>query len=92
MSNTPIRTCPKHHINCRGKCPRCHPRRSSSRPVSGRRQHALIVDRLVRIETPQQPQRRYVTTFDAASRWLNRTGKTWAELSNPEYGWLLERS
>jgi hypothetical protein len=86
-------TCPKHQIKYRGRCPRCHPRRSSSsRPVSGRRQHALVTERLFYVETARAPERRYVTTFDAASRWLNRNGKTWAELTDPEYGWLFERS
>lgn len=85
-------TCPKHHIKYRGKCPRCHPRRSSSRPVSGRRQHALIMERLVQVARPPAPARRYVTTYDAARRWLNRKGKTWADLTKPEYGWLMERS
>lgn len=89
---TAFGTCPKHNIKFRGRCPRCHSRRPSSRQIGGRRQRAIITERLVRIDRPAPTGRPAVMTKDVADRWLRLAGKTWAELTDQEYAWLISRS
>lgn len=94
----PIRTCRRCGHAYRGRCKHCHPARASSRPAT-RRQSALILSRLVRIE-PGMPQpvdpefpSNFVTTATFVSRHLERSGiPSYADLPDDEYLHLIRRS
>jgi len=86
----PVRHCPKHNIDYRGRCPKCHPRRSHSRPAA-RRQSALILERMVKIE-PRPVVAHVITTSTFVCRWLERNGMRDDELSAAEFCRLFQRA
>lgn len=93
--STGVRTCRRCGNKFKGRCPKCHPRRSSSsRPLGKRGQSAVILERLVRFEsTPIHLADCYVTTATFTRRWLDRSGVlAWSDLTDAEYVWLLDRS
>ena len=89
MSALP-RHCAKHNIDYRGRCPKCHPRRTHSRPAA-RRQPALVLERLVKIE-PRPAVEQLITTSTFVRRWLERASVRDDELSAPEYCRLFQRA
>jgi len=86
----PIRRCHKHNLDYRGRCPKCHPRRTHSRPVS-RRQHAPLYERLAKIE-PRPVVEHVITTSTFVRRWLERAGVRDDELSAAEYCRMFQRA
>jgi len=86
----PIRHCPKHNLDFRGRCPKCHPRRTHSRPAA-RRQSGLVLERLVKIE-PRPVVEHMITTSTFVRRWLERDGIRDDELSADEYCRLFRRA
>lgn len=85
-----IRHCPKHNLDFRGRCPKCRARRPSSRPAP-RRQHAMILDRLPKIE-PRYVVRDLITTSHFVRRYLDRAGKAAEGMSAAEWAVVFRRA
>lgn len=86
-----VRHCPKHNLDFKGRCPKCRARRASSRPVSRRRQSAVVLDRLPKIE-PRYILRDLITTSHFVRRYVDRAGLSAETMTAEEWALVFRRA